>query len=114
MIHYSGYNDVLRIYATSQRDGVGFNLAFIGSDFMMPHEVPFDQTYMRTLFDYGYQRGRADTRGARHPRSLKHPPNRGAASLVPCGAVIACVPALSLLFLVLPIMGVLKATGWYH
>jgi hypothetical protein len=59
MIHYSGYNDVLRIYATTQRDGVDYNLAFIGPDFNVEHKVPFDQAYMRALFDYGYQRGRA-------------------------------------------------------
>jgi predicted acylesterase/phospholipase RssA len=59
MIHYSGYNDVLRIYTTTQRDGVDYNLAFIGPDFNVEHKVPFDQTYMRALFDYGYQRGRA-------------------------------------------------------
>ena len=59
MIHYSGYNDVLRIYATTQRDGVDYNLAYIGADFNAEHKVPFDQAYMRTLFDYGYQRARA-------------------------------------------------------
>jgi len=59
MIHYSGYNDALRIYATSQRDGVDYNLAYIGSDFTVEHEVQFDQAYMRALFDYGYQRARA-------------------------------------------------------
>jgi Patatin-like phospholipase len=58
MIHYSGYNDILRIYATTQRDGVDYNLAFIGPDFNVEHKVPFDQPYMRALFDYGYQRGR--------------------------------------------------------
>ena len=57
MIHYSGYNDVLRIYATTQRDGVDYNLAYIGPDFNVEHKVPFDQAYMRALFDYGYQRG---------------------------------------------------------
>jgi len=59
MIHYSGYNDVLRIYATTRRDGVDFNLAYIGSDFTMEHKTPFDPAYMRALFDYGYQRARA-------------------------------------------------------
>jgi hypothetical protein len=58
MIHYSGYNDALRIYATSQRDGVDYNLAYIGSDFTAEHKVPFDQAYMRALYDYGYQRAR--------------------------------------------------------
>jgi hypothetical protein len=55
MIHYSGYNDVIRIYFTSQRDGVDYNLAYIGSDFTFPHKQSFDQAYMRALFDYGYQ-----------------------------------------------------------
>ena len=59
MIHASGTNDILRIYATTQRDGVDYNLAYIGSDFNAPHETDFDQTYMRALFDYGYQLGRA-------------------------------------------------------
>jgi predicted acylesterase/phospholipase RssA len=59
MIHYSGYNDILRIYATTQRDRVDYNLAFIGPEFNVEHKVPFDQAYMRALFDYGYQRGRA-------------------------------------------------------
>lgn len=54
MIHYSGYNDVVRIYFTSQRDGVDYNLAYIGSDFTFPHEENFDQKYMRALFEYGY------------------------------------------------------------
>jgi hypothetical protein len=57
MITVSGYNDVLRIYASTQRDGIGFNLAYIGSDFTKVLPQPFDQDYMRALFDYGYQRG---------------------------------------------------------
>jgi patatin-like phospholipase len=56
MIHYSGYNDLLRIYNTTRQDGVDYNLAFIGPDFNVPHEEDFDTTYMRALFDYGYRR----------------------------------------------------------
>ena len=58
MIAASGLNDVLRMYSTTQRDGVGFNLAYIGSDFTQVLPEPFDQAYMRALFDYGYQRAR--------------------------------------------------------
>jgi len=57
MITASGYNDVLRIYSNTQRDGVAFNLAYIGTDFTKELPQPFDQDYMRALFDYGYQRG---------------------------------------------------------
>jgi hypothetical protein len=56
MIHYSGYNDVLRIYSTTQRDGVDYNLAYIGRDFTVEHKADFDPVYMNALFDYGYQR----------------------------------------------------------
>jgi predicted acylesterase/phospholipase RssA len=56
MISASGYNDVLRMYANTQRDRIGFNLAYIGSDFTKELPQPFDQEFMRALFDYGYQR----------------------------------------------------------
>ena len=59
MIHYSGYNDIIRIYQTTQRDGVDYNLAFIGPDFTAAEHEQFDPVYMRSLFDYGYTRGRS-------------------------------------------------------
>jgi hypothetical protein len=56
MIHYSGYNDILRIYSTAQRDGVDYNLAYIEPDFTVEHRENFDPAYMRALFDYGYEK----------------------------------------------------------
>jgi hypothetical protein len=56
MIAISGYNDVIRIYAITQRDGIDYNLAFIGRDFDQVLPSPFDAAYMRALYDYGYQR----------------------------------------------------------
>jgi patatin-like phospholipase len=53
MIHYSGQNDVYRLQTTTARDGVDFNLAYIGRDFTLEHEEDFDPTYMRALFEYG-------------------------------------------------------------
>ena len=73
MIHYSGYNDAVRIYATSRRDGVDYNLAFIGADFTAEHKVPFDQAYMRALFNYGYRQGRAGYRWRKAPPILEVP-----------------------------------------
>jgi hypothetical protein len=58
MIHYSGYNDVLRIYSTAERDGIDYNLAYIGKDFAVEKGDPFAQPYMRALFDYGYRLGK--------------------------------------------------------
>ncbi|MPZ34536.1 MAG: patatin family protein [Rhodospirillales bacterium] len=62
MLAASGYNDVLRAYFLTKRDGVDYNLAYIGSDFKVPRDHMFDHAYMRALYDYGYQqavRGRA-------------------------------------------------------
>jgi predicted acylesterase/phospholipase RssA len=66
----SGFNDVLRIYSNTQRDDVGFNLAYIDIDFTMKLPQPFDPGYMRALYDYGYQRGRAGYVWAHKPPFL--------------------------------------------
>jgi hypothetical protein len=58
MIHTSGSNDLLRIYFVTQRDGVDYNLAYIGRDFSAPRAGEFDKVYMNALFDYGYQQAR--------------------------------------------------------
>ncbi len=58
MITASGYNDVLRIYNNTRNDGIDFRLAYIGADFNKELPEPFDQGFMRALFDYGYQRAR--------------------------------------------------------
>ena len=55
----SGVNDTYRMFVTTKRDGVGFNLAYIDSDFTLPYKGPFDQGYMRALFAYGYNKGKA-------------------------------------------------------
>ncbi|MGH8733370.1 MAG: patatin-like phospholipase family protein, partial [Burkholderiales bacterium] len=52
----SGFNDVVRIYDTTRRDDIEYNLAYIGRDFNVPLPRPFDPPYMRALFDYAYQR----------------------------------------------------------
>jgi predicted acylesterase/phospholipase RssA len=55
----SGVNDTYRIYLTTKRDGVDFNLASIGDDFTVPYKGPFDKGYMRALYEYGFEKGRA-------------------------------------------------------
>ena len=55
----SGVNDTYRMYLLARRDGVDFNLASINDDFGVPYKGPFDKDYMQTLFEYGYQKGRA-------------------------------------------------------
>ncbi|MDP1837038.1 MAG: patatin-like phospholipase family protein [Reyranella sp.] len=58
MLAASGQNDVLRTYFVSQRDGVDYNLAYIGAGFSAPKTGEFDQAYMRALYAYGFQEGR--------------------------------------------------------
>lgn len=55
----NGVNDLYRIYLTTQRDGVEFNLAYLDDEFAVPYVGPFDKTYMNTLFEFGYRKGAA-------------------------------------------------------
>jgi hypothetical protein len=60
LIHSQGIGDLYRIYATSQRDGVDFNLGFIPSSFNAPHKEEFDNAYMRSLYSTGYDMAAQD------------------------------------------------------
>jgi hypothetical protein len=59
MIQNQGVGDLYRIYATTQRDGVDFNLAYIPPSFNVTLNEPFDQHYMNELFNLGYELGKA-------------------------------------------------------
>ncbi|MGH6927754.1 MAG: patatin-like phospholipase family protein [Dongiaceae bacterium] len=67
MIHYGGSNDVLRIYFITQRDGVDYNLAYIGRDFSAPRAGDFDKVYMNALYDYAYQQARQGYQWQKEP-----------------------------------------------
>ena len=54
LIQNQGVGDLFRIYATTERDGVDFNLAYIPASFNVPLPEPFDQHYMRELYKLGY------------------------------------------------------------
>jgi hypothetical protein len=54
---------------------VGFNLAYIVSDFMLPYKRPFDQGYMRALFEYGYEKGKAAIAGTRRRQAIGSDPS---------------------------------------
>ncbi|AYC32028.1 patatin family protein [Pseudomonas cavernae] len=55
LIHTQGIGDLYRIYLTSQRDGVDFNLAAIPASFTVPHREEFDTEFMRALYQSGYE-----------------------------------------------------------
>ena len=67
MIASSGYNDVVRIWNVTERDGVDFNLAFIGRDFTGTYTEPFEQAYMRALFTHAYEQARRGYRWEKQP-----------------------------------------------
>jgi hypothetical protein len=55
LIQIQGISDLQWIYQTARQDGLDFNLAYIGPDFIHPHNGRFDPEYMKRLFDYAYQ-----------------------------------------------------------
>jgi len=56
LITMQGIGDLYRIYATTQRDNVDFNLAYVPKTFDAPHPHEFDTEYMRKLYDFAYTR----------------------------------------------------------
>ena len=59
LIRTQGIGDFYQIYALCQRDGTGFNLAWIPSDFTEKPTEGFDPVYMEKLFDRGYRMAQA-------------------------------------------------------
>jgi hypothetical protein len=56
MINYSGVSDFYQMYLETLRAGAAFHLAYIDGDFHAPHKEDFDQTYMRALYHYAYDK----------------------------------------------------------
>jgi hypothetical protein len=54
LIQTQGLGDLYRIYLTSKRDGIDFNMAYIPGTFTTKLEEPFDRSYMNELFQLGY------------------------------------------------------------
>jgi hypothetical protein len=54
LIKNQSIGDLYRIYSVTKRDGIDFNLASIPADFSDRSNEPFDQKYMISLFERGY------------------------------------------------------------
>ena len=67
LIHSQGIGDLYKIYLNAQRDGIDYNLAYIGKDFTAEHKEEFDTKFMRELFDYAYQRARVGYEWKKRP-----------------------------------------------
>jgi hypothetical protein len=55
LIQTQGVGDLYRIYLSTQRDGIDFNLAYIPETFTTPLNEPFETAYMRELYGVGYE-----------------------------------------------------------
>jgi predicted acylesterase/phospholipase RssA len=70
-----GVGDLYRIYYTSERDGLDFNLAFIPSSITVKRaKGEFDQAYMRALFNAAREMARAGYPWQKVPPGLAAPP----------------------------------------
>lgn len=54
LIKAQGLGDVYRLHSRAARSGMEFNLAWIPAEFQEHPAQPFDQEYMRALFQHGY------------------------------------------------------------
>ena len=58
LIKTQGIGDLYRIYTDAKRDGVGFNAIWVPDSFAMKEPAPFDPTYMKELYELGYNTGK--------------------------------------------------------
>jgi len=70
LIEYHVIGDLYRAYDVANRDGTDFNLAYIPETFKVPHTMPFDTSYMRQLYAFGFEQAAAGYRWAKQPPSL--------------------------------------------
>jgi hypothetical protein len=68
-----GIGDLYRIYATTQRDGIDYNLAYIPATFNTPHNEEFDTAYMRSLYAVGEQAAKAGYQWQKYPPGFEAP-----------------------------------------
>ncbi len=86
LVHFSGINDLIRIYLATRRDGVRFRLAFIDNGFNTRRAEFFDPAYMRALFNHAYALARDG-----YPWHTE-PPGFSAADLSDAGRVAPRAP----------------------
>ena len=68
-----GIGDLYRIYATTQRDGLDFNLTFIPPTFSTPHREMFDTAYMQSLYAVGFEAAKAGYQWQKYPPGFDTP-----------------------------------------
>lgn len=54
LLKMQGIRDIVVAYESAKLSGAEFRVTWIGRDFQHPHPGPFDQDYMKALYQYGY------------------------------------------------------------
>ena len=62
-----GIGDLYRVYATTNRDGIDFNLTYIPASFDVPHKEMFDTAYMKALYDVGMNAAKSGYQWQKYP-----------------------------------------------
>jgi predicted acylesterase/phospholipase RssA len=73
-----GVGDLYRIYSTTERDGIDFNLTYIPPTFQVARREQFDTQYMQALYDVGFGAAKAGYQWEKYPPGFAAP--RSAAS----------------------------------
>ena len=68
-----GIGDLYRIYTTTNRDGIDFNLTYIPETFTTPHTEMFDTVYMKSLYDVGANAAKAGYQWQKYPPGFEAP-----------------------------------------
>jgi len=68
-----GVGDLYRIFVTSAKDGIDFNLAYIPRTFNVPHKEEFDTNYMRQLYATARKMAEAGYQWQKHPPGYEAP-----------------------------------------
>jgi predicted acylesterase/phospholipase RssA len=67
LIHNQGNGDLIRMYLTSERDHLDYNLAYIPPDFTLVSKSQFDPVYMSQLFARGHNAARSGYPWEKYP-----------------------------------------------
>lgn len=70
LIKTQGIGDLYRLYAISKRDGIDYNYVDIPADFTLEPKTPFDNRFMRALYQAGYEMGHSGGSWKKAPPGL--------------------------------------------
>lgn len=72
LIQTQGFGDLHRIYLTTQRDGLDFNLAYISADFTYEgKKEQFETAYMQKLYEFAYEQSKTGYQWKKTPPGLE-------------------------------------------